>query len=490
MTAPRDDLMEAGHTPDEPFAYRRIADELAARVTDGTLAPGYRLPSIRRTAAHWKVSVPTVIQAYRLLEARRLIEARPRSGYFVLAQGVRALSPPGASRPNALPTSVATADLIVRFLAAIADPTLVPLGTALPDAALLPTARLARTLGTVVRRDPVRSVMIAIPAGTVELRVEIARRSLATRAAVSADDVVITTGCAEAIALGLRVLTAPGDTVALESPAFFGTLQVIAALGLRALEVPTDPRTGIDLDALDAALGSGTVRAVVLSPTVHNPLGFVMGDEGKRALAAVLDRHRVPVIEDDTYAELHHGAERPASLRAFARVAPVLWCGSFSKTLAPAFRVGWTVPGPYRTELLRVKAATTVATAAPTELAIAEFLRTGGYDHHLRKLRHVLRENVQRVAAEVAQRFPPGTRISQPAGGFLLWIELPDTVDALELSRRCLLKGVSIAPGPVFSATGDYRSCVRLNAGQRWSPQIAQAVQTIADEARALARSR
>ena len=488
MSAPPDVLRDYDQPTGAPFAYQRIADELAARVTDGTFGPGDRLPSIRRTAAHWKASLPTVIQAYRLLEARRLIEARPKSGYFVLAHAARPAAPPSASRPTALPTSVATADLIVRFLGAIADPRLVPLGTALPDAALLPTARLARTMGTVVRRDPVRSVMIAIPAGTVELRGEIARRSLATRAAVSADDIVVTTGCAEAIALGLRVLTSPGDTVALESPAFFGTLQVIAALGLRALEVPTDPRTGIDLDALDATLASGTVRALVLSPTVHNPLGFVMHDDGKRALASVLDRHRVPVIEDDTYAELHFGAVRPASLRAFVRTAPVLWCGSFSKTLAPAFRVGWIVPGSWRAELLRIKAATTVATAAPTELAIAEFLRTGGYDHHLRKLRRVLRENVQRVAAEVADRFPPGTRISQPAGGLLLWIELPDAVDALELTRRCLARGVSIAPGPVFSATGEYRSCIRLNAGQRWSPHIARAVQTIADEARSLAR--
>ena len=490
MSRPLDDRQASARASDEPFAYQRIADELAARVADGTLGPGYRMPSIRRTAGRWKVSIPTVIQAYRVLEARRLIEARPRSGYFVLAHGGRPLAAAGASRPSALPTSVATADLIVRFLGAIADPKLVPLGTALPDAALLPTARLARTLGAVVRRDPVRSVMIAIPAGTVELRVEIARRSLATRAAVSADDVVITTGCAEAIALGLRVLTEPGDTVALESPAFFGTLQVIAALGLRALELPTDPRTGIDLEALDAALATRTVRALVLSPTVHNPLGFVMSDERKRALATVLDRHGVPVIEDDTYADLHFGAERPASLRAFVRSAPVLWCGSFSKTLAPAFRVGWIVPGEYRTELLRVKAATTVATAAPTELAIAEFLRTGGYDHHLRKLRRVLHENVQRVAAEVAERFPPGTMISRPAGGFLLWIELPERVDALELSRRCQLRGVSVAPGPVFSATGEYRSCIRLNAGLQWSPHIAQAVQTIADEARSLARSR
>ena len=490
MTGTRQGTPPSASRGEEPYAYQRIADELASGIASGALTVGSRLPSIRRTAGVWDVGIPTVVQAYQLLEARRVIEARPRSGYFVAAMHSSAPAPAPLARAATAPASVSTGDLIVRFVSAIADPTLVPLGTAFPDATLLPTARLARTLGAVMRRDPVRATMVAVPTGTRELRDEIARRSAATRAAVSADDVVITTGCAEAVALGLRVLTKPGDTVALESPAFFGTLQAIEALGLRALEIPTDPRTGIDLAALDRALASSTVQAAILSPTVHNPLGFVMSDAGKRALAAVLDRHRVPVIEDETYAELHGGGERPASLHAFVRGAAVLSCGSFSKTLAPAFRVGWIVPGAYRAELLRVKAATTVATAAPMELAIAEFLRTGGYDGHLRKLRRVLQENVGRIAVEIPARFPMGTRISQPAGGFLLWIELPDSVDALTLAARCQERGTSIAPGPMFSATGEFRSCIRLNAGQRWSPRTAAAVRTIADAAHELAQGR
>jgi DNA-binding transcriptional MocR family regulator len=210
----------------------------------------------------------------------------------------------------------------------------VPLGTALPDASLLPTTQLARTLAAVTRRDRVRSATLAIPSGVEELRLEIARRLVASRAPVGTGDVVVTTGAMEAVSLGLRVLARPGDTVAVESPAFFGTLQIIQALGLRALEIPTDSREGIEVEALDAALRRRKVAAVVVMPTVHNPLGVVLGEERRRRLATVLDAHRVPVLEDETYPELHYAAVRPPSLRAYARAAPVLSCGGFSKTLA------------------------------------------------------------------------------------------------------------------------------------------------------------
>ncbi|HEU0012376.1 MAG TPA: PLP-dependent aminotransferase family protein [Longimicrobium sp.] len=212
-------------------------------------------------------------------------------------------------------------------------------------------------------------------------------------------------------------------------------------------------------------------------------MGHVVSDARKRELAAILDEHRVPVIEDETYAELHFAPERPASLRAFVRAAPVLSCGSFSKTLAPAYRVGWIVPGAYRADVMRLKAATSVATALAPQLAVAELLASGGYDHHLRKLKAALHDNLQRVAAEVVRRFPAGTRISSPAGGFLLWVELPGGVDAVELYRRCLARGVSLAPGPVFSASGGHHSCIRLNGGLLWSPPIDRGLAVIADEA-------
>lgn len=473
----------------EPFAYRRIADQLAASVAAGVLRVGARVPSVREACATWGVSVPTVLQAYRLLEARGLIEPRPRSGYFVRAPRADAGAAPRGVRRALDPSPIRTGDLIVDFLEAVADPRHVPLGTALPDAALLPTTQLARTLAAVTRRDRVRSAMLAIPSGAEELRLEIARRLVASRVTVGADDVVVTNGAMEAVSLGLRVLARPGDTVAVESPAYFGTLQIIQALGLRALEIPTDSREGIDVDALDDALARRRVAAVVVTPTVHNPLGVVLADERRRRLAAVLDAHRVPVVEDETYAELHYAAVRPPSLRAYARAAPILSCGSVSKTLASGYRVGWIVPGPVRNELLRLKAATTVATSMPAQLAVAEFLRAGGYDHHLRRLRVLLQRNVDRVRAEVLARFPAGTRVSSPSGGFLLWIELPEAADAHAVYERCLLRSVSVAPGPIFSAGGAYRHFLRLNAGLLWSDELARALQVVADEVAAAERA-
>jgi DNA-binding transcriptional MocR family regulator len=236
------------------------------------------------------------------------------------------------------------------------------------------------------------------------------------------------------------------------------------------------------------ALRSRSAAAVVVTPNVHNPLGCVMPDERKRELAALLDRYQVPTIEDDTYAELSFAPDRPASLRAFVRTAPVLSCGSFSKTLAPAYRVGWMIPGRYRGAITRLKAATSVATALPPQLAIAELLRSGGYDHHVRQLTSALHANVQRVASEVATRFPSNTRVTAPAGGFLLWVELPETVDALELYRRCMARGVSLAPGPVFSATGGNRNFIRLNGGLLWSAQIERAMEVLSGEAARMTR--
>jgi len=493
--APRAQSTRGGDTAamvaaDHAFAYARIAAEIERHVSHGSLRPGDRLPSVRQMASHWAVSIPTVVQAYRVLEARRLVQARPKSGHYILARPSGARAVARETRPHPAVADVTTGDAIVGFLERVMDPALVPLGTALPDASLLPTARLARALASVARRDGVRSAMLASPSGTEELRTEVARRSLSTRAGVSRDDIVITAGCAEAIALALRAVAEPGDTVIVESPAYFGTLQAMEALQLRALEVPTDPHEGIDVEALDHALRHERVKAVVLAPTVHNPLGYVMSDARKRLLAAVLDRYEIPLIEDETYAELHYASERPASLRAFVRRTPVLSCGSFSKTLAPAYRIGWIVPGPYHPTIVRLKAATSVATAVPTQLAIAEFLRTGGYDHHLRKLRATLHGNVQRITSAVAHRLPAGSQMSAPSGGFLLWAKLPERVDSMVLYRRCLTRGVSIAPGTMFSATGVTRHCLRLNAGLLWSGRIVRAIETIAEEATRLATKR
>lgn len=465
----------------ERFAYEQLAADIGALIESGTLRPGDRVPSVRRMSATRGVSIPTVLQAYRLLEARRLIGARPQSGFYVLPPQPRAgltRHQPAAATPE--PNAITTGDLIMRVLEMVANPALVPLGTALPAEELLPTRALGRALRGVTRSRPGSAPALVTPSGADILRREIARRALDAGDAVTPDDVVITCGCAEALSLCLRALTSPGDTVAVEAPAYFGTLQAIEVLGLRALEIPVDPETGLSIEALAEALGRRKVAALVVTPNVHNPLGCVMPDERKRALVALLAAHGVPAIEDDTYGELAFGDARPRTLRAFDRAGFVLTCGSFSKTLAPDYRVGWVIPGKYRDRVLHLKLATTAATAVPPQLAIAAYLASGGYDQHLRKLRRSLRGTLERFSFEIAERFPEGTRISRPAGGFLLWVQLPDGIDTVALQRQAVSRGLSVAPGPAFSASGAFANYLRINAGHPWSARTRDALDLLA----------
>ena len=465
----------------DSFAYERLAADISALIRAGTLRPGDRIPSVRRMSTQRGVSIPTVLQAYRLLQARRIIGARPQSGFYVLSPGRSQAPEPDPFTRLPEPGKVTTGDLIMRCLEMVAAPNLIPLGTALPDPELLPSAALARFLGRAARKGATRSTIHPTPSGAEELRHEIARRALEAGSTVAAEDVVVTCGCAEALTLCLRALTRPGDTVAVESPTYFGTLQALEVLGLKALEIPVDPESGISLEVLAAALERGGVAAVVVTPTVHNPLGSVMSDERKRELVELLAAHGVPAIEDDTYGELAFGAERPRSLLAFDQAGLVLSCGSFSKTLAPGYRVGWAIPGRYRDRVLHLKLSTTVATSVPAQLALAEYLCSGGYDPYLRRLRRTFQSNLDRLSFEIAARFPQETRISCPAGGFLLWVQLPGGMDAVELQRRALLRGLSVAPGPAFSASGGYPNYVRMNAGYAWSQRTGVALDALAD---------
>lgn len=469
--------------PPERFAYEQIAADIGALISAGTLRPGDRVPSVRHMSASRGVSIPTVLQAYRLLERRRFIGARPQSGFYVLSPQARAgLRKQEAAVALPEPSTITTGDLIMRVLEMVANPALFPLGTALPAEELLPTRALARALRGATRHQPGAVRSPVTPSGAESLRREIAKRALLAGDPVAPDDVVVTCGCAEALSLCLRALTRPGDTVAVEAPAYFGTLQAIEVLGLRALEVPVDPETGLSIEALGEALAGRKVAALVVTPNVHNPLGCIMPDDRKHALVSLLAAHGVPAIEDDTYGELAFGEGRPRSLRAFDTAGLVMTCGSFSKTLTPEYRVGWVIPGPYRDRVLHLKLATTAATAVPPQLALAAYLASGSYEQHLRRLRRSLQGTVARFSYEITEtgRFPEGTRISRPAGGYLLWVQLPEEIDTVALQRQAVSRGLSVAPGPAFSASGGFSNYLRINAGHPWSERTRDALDLLA----------
>jgi len=469
--------------------YETVADHLAALVDGGSLLPGDRLPSVRRLAAQQGVSISTVLQAYLLLEARGRIEVRPKSGHYVKARLRAALPEPRTPKVEDVARPVTIADRVARLNGAT-DGIPGVLGIAVPHASLLPTDKLARSAAQAARRWGAAAISYGPPAGVPILRQELARRSATWGCAIPAEGFLVTVGAMEALQLALRAVAGRGDAIAVETPAFFGVLQLIQSLGLKVVEIPAHAGTGMDLARLDAALRRRKIRAVLAVPSFGNPLGSLMPDSARKELVRIVTRHDVPLVEDDVYGDLPFDGVRPRLARSFDRKGLVLVCSSVSKTLAPGYRIGWIAPGRYRAAVERLKSAQSLTSPVLPQLAIAEFLRTGGYDHHLRGLRRRLRAQVEHYSAEIAARFPAGTRLSRPKGGFVLWVELPRGVDSLDLQERAAKAGAAIAPGPIFTASGGFRNFLRISCGHPWTPETERAVEAVAGIATDLARAR
>jgi DNA-binding transcriptional MocR family regulator len=464
--------------------YVELARSLEQLIEQGTLRPSHRLPSVRRMALQRAISISTVLQAYTLLENRGWIEARPQSGYYVRPRLPLDTPEPRMARPMARPSYVGVNDLTAQVLALAVDPAFVPFGAACPDPSLFPTRKLARILAAVGRNDPSLIGRYAMNWAFDPLAREIARRYLQAGCPLGHDELVVTVGCTEAINLALRAVTRPGDTVAVETPAYFGFLETIQSLGLKALEIPTGPREGICLDATREALAHHDVKAVMIMPSFSNPLGSCMPDEKKARFYALLAEFDVPAIEDDIYGDLHFGERRPKPLKAWDRDGRVILCSSFSKTLAPSLRVGWCAPGRYLERVRRLKFTNTLGTPVVLQKTVSDFLRNGGYDHHLRSIRRAYHSQLHLFSQAILRHFPAGTRLSRPEGGFVLWIEMSAGIDTLQLHRDAIAHHINTAPGPLFSVKDRYRNCLRLNCGLPWSEAIESAVRTLGDLAK------
>ena len=475
--------------------YHQLAEDIAQQIGAGTLRPGERLPSVRQLRATRHVSASTVLHAYRLLEDHGLVVTRPRSGYFVSDDPPAPPSEPRAAPPADRPTEVLVTNLLFDYLEGMRNRSSIQLGTAFPSPLLYPLGKLAQTVATSARRlDPWRTVE-DLPPGNRDLRRHIARRYLEVGAQVDVDEIVITSGASEALMICLMSATRPGDVVAIESPVFYAALQACEMAGLSAIEIPVHPATGLDLDALEQAIGRHPIKLCWAMPTFQNPTGALMPVERKEALVALLARHAIPLLEDDVYAELYFGAHKPPPAKAFDRNGLVMHCGSFSKALAPGYRVGWAAAGRRSRDVRRNKFLFSVETNIIAQDAIAEYVRHGGYEHHLRGLRGALRGQLADMLRAIGRHFPAEVKVSHPEGGYFVWLQLPDGVSSMELHRRSLDDGICIAPGPLFSPNGGFGEYIRLNFGHPWSQRIERAVSHVGklvgvlmDEARGGAR--
>ncbi|MBP6188403.1 MAG: PLP-dependent aminotransferase family protein [Azonexus sp.] len=464
---------------EELLRYEKLAGELAGMIGSGVLSPGDRLPSVRRLSKERRLSVSTVVQALRQLEDRGLIEARPQSGFFVQrAQAMRA-EPVVRSTPEAsMPVDIS--QRLVRVLRAGAKTGVAPLAAALPAPELLPVAALQRLYAGVARRMPkLLEGGSHINTDEPALVRQLVRRSLAWGGPIAAEEFVITNSCTEALGLCLRAVTKPGDTVAVESPAYYLMLQLLETLGLKALEIPTDPRTGMSVEALDLATRNGGIAACLIVANGSNPLGCVMPDDRKRQFSALTAARGVAVIEDDIYGDLHLGSERPWPIKAFDKVGNVMLCSSFSKSLSPALRIGFVAAGRHRAAIALQKTITSGGTNPITQHVLAEYLESGAYERHLRTLRRAYLQQVQTMRLAVSRHFPADTRITQPQGGYVLWVELPESIDTAKLYEQAVAENLAYVPGDLFSASGMYRNCLRLNCGNPHTPEIEDAVRRL-----------
>jgi len=468
------------------FLYEQVEQQVRRMIDSGVLKPGDRAPSLRELARQSRVSIATVTQAYLALERKGYVEAREKSGFYVRRRPAPASTVPRSQHQRSAPRRVQVGDVVQSILSAAHRPDVVSLGLANPSADLLPVKALTRAMTRVAARRPLASVRYSPPEGAGELRRQIAWRSRELGCQLAPDELLVTSGATEGLATALQVVARAGDAVAVESPCYFQILQLIESLGMLAVEVRTDPDTGIDLDALGRALDRVAVKAVITVPNFHNPLGGLMPEANKRALVSMLAQRRIPLIEDDVYGDLHFSEQRPWVARAFDDAGNVILCSSFSKTLAPGYRVGWMAPGRFLREATAIKRALSGTTASLTQLAVSEFLATGAYDRTMRGVRRSYAQQVEQMRHALAEHFPPGTRISRPAGGFVLWVELPEGLDGERLFEAALGRGVSITPGTLFSATRRFRGYIRISAGLPWSERVEQAVATVGELAHAL----
>lgn len=463
--------------------YDKLADDIEKLIRQGVYGHGERLPSVRQTSQQHRLSVTTVIRAYLLLESRGLLTARPQSGYFVNFRGdagERKTLELRPSKPIPISSPVDVSRLVLSTLRSIGVDDAVPLGSPYPDSSLFPFEKINRYAYDAGRGKTRWGVTDALPPGNAALVRQIARRYLENGMAVDPNEIVITVGATEAINLCLQAVAKPGDVIAVESPTFYAMLHAIERMGMKAIEVSTHPEHGIDIEALAAILESHTVTACMVMPNFQNPLGFQMPDERKRELMALLTKQDIPVIENGVYNELHYDSTHPSTLKSFDTKGLVLHCGSFSKTLTAAYRIGWALPGRYRDQVEKLKFLNTLTSPSIPQMAIAEFLERDGYEHHLRKVRRAYAQQARLMKATVARFFPEGTRMSNPMGGYVLWIELPPKVDAMRLYKLALDQGITIGPGYMFSVSETtYRNFIRLNYSSAWSSEIEQAVITV-----------
>lgn len=449
--------------------YMQVAEGLEKMIIEDVLKIGDKLPSVRLLSNEYGISMGTAFQAYYHLEGKGLIESRPKSGYYVRFNYRRFPELPKMMPANPLLHEVSVSEMIASIYGDITASNVINFAIAVPDASLLPIAKINKSVVHVLRNHKDSCIQYEHVQGNTELRKQVAKLSFNWGGKIKAEEVVVTSGCLEAITMCLRAVTEPGDTVAVESPNYFGIYQAIQTMGLKVVEISSSPLDGLDLNNLQQALKKYKIKACVVIPNFNNPLGALMPDENKKKLVDIINKNNIPLIEDDIYGELYFGRNRPRTCKYYDTKGLVMYCSSLSKSLTPGYRIGWSIPGKFLEQVRQIKRMHNISSPTLTQAAMAHFLQHGRYEYHLKSLRKALHTQCLRYMQGIIDYFPADSKVSRPHGGFVLWVQLNNKIDGFKLRAEAMKQNISIVPGKIFSGSADYSNCIRISFGKPWS---------------------
>ncbi len=462
------------------YKYEQIVAHYRNAIREGRIGGGDKLPSLRKTASQFSCALSVVMQAYQELEVTNHIQAIEKSGFFVLPAGASRVPTPEKYRHRLAVQPSMPSSYTGKIIAISNDSSIVPLGAAIPDEQLLPLGKFKRILATLANSSSRLLRQYTPPDGMPVLRRQIAQLMLSRGAAVAADNILITNGCTEALALAVRGCTEKGDTVAVESPGFFGLLTILEQYGRNVIEIPASPVDGMQVSVLELVLKGTEIKACICSPNYQNPLGSVMPLEKKKRLLELCSKYSMTLIEDDIYGECSYDNSIFPPLKQLDKSGSVIYCSSFSKTVSPGVRIGWLSGGKYHKRCAELKFAESLGGPAILQQAMAEFLATGGYNYHIRNFRKRIARQSYSIKELLVRYLPEQTKISRPGGGYFLWVELPQSVDAMELFSVALNNKIGLVPGPVFSGNHNlFTNCIRISCGSPVTEEMERGIEKL-----------
>lgn len=462
------------------FHYQRLAQQIAQKIYQQQLLPRQKLSSLRDFASQHQVSISTAKSCYELLEAQGLIEVKSKSGYFVKSTSVASrlpISPAFESRPRTVSNLV----LQNQIQEASIQHHLIPFGAIQLSPELIPVDTLRRSIQRALKHCKPEDFLYCNRQGHLQLREALAQHWREDGIYISSEDIFISNGCMPALSLLIQLLSQEGDSILIPTPTFNGQLQLIAGLKRRIIETPADAK-GIDVLRLEQAMATHRPKLCLLTANFQNPLGYCLSDADKQKIAQLAAQYRCIILEDDIYAECSHSGKRPLPIKYWDTQGFVVWVGSVSKSLSTAYRVGWFCIGSQLKALYPQIIANNISVNTPLQLGLADFIYSREYRNHLNQLQPRLMQQVEQYRQEILSAFNPlNVGLSQPQGGYALWLELPELIDSLDLYTAAQNNQINIVPGLVFGEDERYRHFVRFNAGHALTPHLKAAIIFLAD---------